>query len=54
MDAGAELVAEPQLLEHDADREHDGAGRDQRAAVRRRAQKVRVHERAIRLRSRSL
>ena len=35
-----QLVAEPQLLEHDADREHDGAGRDQRAAVRRRAQEL--------------
>ena len=38
--ADADGVAEAQLREHDADREHDGAGRDQRPAVRRRAEEV--------------
>ena len=36
----ADGVAQAQLREHDADREHDGAGRDQRPAVRRRAEEV--------------
>ena len=51
MHADRQLLAEPQLLEHDAEGEHHRPGGDQRAAVRRRAQEVRVHERAIRLRA---
>jgi hypothetical protein len=40
VDGDPDRVAEPQLREHHADGEHDGAGRDQRATVRRRAQEI--------------
>ena len=40
MDAGRELVVEPDLLERHADRDEHRARRDQRAAVRRRAQQL--------------
>ena len=40
MDADRELVVEPDLLERHADRDEHRAGRDQRAAVRRRAQQL--------------
>jgi hypothetical protein len=37
----ADRIAQPQLGQHHADREHDGAGRDQRPAVRRRSEELR-------------
>ena len=40
VDAGRQLVVEPDLLERDADRHEHRARRDQRAAVRRRAQQL--------------
>ena len=47
MQRDADRVAEPQLLEREADREHDGACRDERPAMRRRAQDLTVHVAAI-------
>jgi len=40
VDGDPDAAAEPQLGGHHADRQHDGAGRDQRPAVRRRAEEV--------------
>ena len=40
MDAARELVVEPELLEHDADRHQHRPGRDQRPAVRRGPQQL--------------